>query len=129
MSAAAIGLLREAARLMRLRASAATPSPWVHDHEGGVRSPNLKAKGGKWVQRTFGGCVVNKPSNPVDPPRIMSNAEHVASWDPSTALLVADLLDEAAVRLEVGGRDPWLGVAIGVASSYLDTPATQRLTG
>jgi hypothetical protein len=71
--------LREAARLMRERANAATPGPWQHECLG---SDFCMVFAGEWM-------------------RDHHNAEHVAGWSPELAVVIADILDDAAHQLEL----------------------------
>jgi hypothetical protein len=75
-------LLREAAALMRERAEAATPGPWMR------AEPWDRAVGqvdGPWVAET---TALGQAT--------AANAEHIASWHPAVALAVADWLDAVA---------------------------------
>ena len=115
--------LRRAAALMRERAEAATGGRWAHDTEGAVRSTAIVASGSKWTAKRYGGCVVNRPSNPVDGSRANANADHIASWHPAVALAVADLLD-AHADAELGdgydeSRDLTLQYLLRIARAYL----------
>jgi hypothetical protein len=112
--------LRDAARLMRERAQAATPGPWQHECMGSdfcmvfvpartIREhqpPVARFSAGEWM-------------------RDHRNAEHVASWSPEMALVIADLVDDAAYQLEVFGdrsRCGWpaaIALALTIARTYL----------
>jgi hypothetical protein len=67
-----VELIREAARLMRQRAEAATEGPWTAHPDGLV-----------WPQRL---------GDPVSGSTQVEDAEHIASCHPGAMLLVADLL-------------------------------------
>jgi hypothetical protein len=71
-----VDLIREAARLMRQRAEAATEGPWTAHPDGLV-----------WAERL---------GDPVSGSTEIEDAEHIASWHPSVVLLVADWLDGVA---------------------------------
>jgi len=76
--------LRRAAALMRERALPATPGPWVADGlEGTLSAPD-------------GGVLHVQMWSDAD-------AEHIASWHPSVALAVADLLDAVARAVDLSG--------------------------
>lgn len=77
-----VELLRKAARLMRERASDATPGPWKPDAEV------VKVDERRHVADAFG--LADK----------WPNAAHIASWHPAVALAVADWLDQKAGHLE-----------------------------
>lgn len=93
--------LREAARLMRERAEAATPGRWDADGDerGDVYNPG----------------VHNYPPDGTDPVwvaecgpvegRGYQDAEHIAGWHPVVALLVADWIDCHGRDLASAGGD------------------------
>lgn len=93
-------ILREAAALMRARAEAATPGPWLAIVGSGpkrrvqqtalVGVADLRGHGEKGCLAVFAG--LNK--------RRADDAEHMAAWHPPVALAVADYLDHAAARAE-----------------------------
>ena len=105
--------LRTAAKWMRKRAEAATPGPWrpvsalyqddafsaVLDDRGDVDDPRT------WLVGSGLGAV--NPAGTVD---------HIASWQPSVALAVADWLEEEAAHEFAPDPDP----ALAVARAYLD---------
>lgn len=99
-------LLREAAALMRERAEAATPSPWLAD---------VKDDGRAWV-------FIYDEMDSLSLHGYPNDAEHIASWHPAVALAVADWLDRIAWTWEfeptlqgrVGGDE-----ALAVARAYL----------
>jgi hypothetical protein len=74
-----VDLIREAVRLMRQRAEAATEGPWTAHPDGLV-----------WAERL---------GDPVSGSTEIEDAEHIASWHPSVALLVADALERVAWAL------------------------------
>lgn len=82
---------REAARLMRERAEAATPGPWgdpTEVHYG-----------------DFGWYVHGSPAGETeDTPRGQNDAAHIASWHPAVALAVAAWLDDVATDAEYSER-------------------------
>lgn len=100
-----IETLREAARLMRERAEAATSGRWYRDAYAEVRAPL-----GPVVSHDEG-VAVNEP-----------DAGHIASWDPAVALSVADWLDGVASRWLPSlyeGMLPNQDAALNVARTYL----------
>ncbi|MBX6749984.1 MAG: hypothetical protein IRY85_10015 [Micromonosporaceae bacterium] len=103
-------MLREAARLMRERANAATPGPW---------SVELVGEGRAWVN--LPGCPHGWGMH-----GFPAEAEHVASWHPAVALAVANSLERAATGLHdlvTGGHKPaadgWISTCVAVARAYL----------
>ncbi len=97
--AAEVELLREAARLMRERASGATQGRWEADAE------TVSVTGEtRYVCDTFG--LADK----------WPNAQHIASWDPAVALAVADLLDTLT---EYDWSDERHSTALTLARRYL----------
>ncbi len=94
--------LRAAARLMRERAQAATPGPWIVAglHRQGVAS--TAHHGGTT------GVVGLGYTQEID-------ATHIASWHPAVALAVADWLDEEAAWTGQGDDKH----ALAVARAYL----------
>jgi len=81
--------LREAARLMRERAQAATPGVWREMHLGSEGC--MVINDGRLRERrrvAFFGCKEWKADH--------ADASYVASMQPSVALAVADLLDKIA---------------------------------
>lgn len=101
-------ILREAATLMRERASTATPGPWFtgRTHTGcvcyGCGDP-LESKAGNQIYkvsvypegRNADSVWLTGPRGH-DEPLAAADSEHVASWNPMVALAVADWLDHAA---------------------------------
>lgn len=101
-------VLREAAALMRERAEAATPTPWVVKRAH-PDMPAYVAHEGWWV-------IASRTEQ--------WDAEHIASWHPAVALAVADLLDaQAAIIEEHGAFFDIEGMgdanALAVARAYL----------
>jgi hypothetical protein len=114
--------LREAARLMRARAEAATPGPWVvADCEGELQVWRESAL--RHVRRDDNGNVVgySRPAcytatnliyehdldtwdsgEEQDDDERRDTAAHIASWHPAVALAVADWLNYEAERAEMG---------------------------
>lgn len=107
--------LREAARLMRVRAEAATPGRWDADGDerGDVYNPgvhNYPPDGTETVWVAECGPVEG---------RGYQDAEHIAGWHPAVALAVADWLDRAA-HTATGLPDHCADVlALAVARAYL----------
>lgn len=107
-----VDLLRRAAALMRERAEAATVGPWWAE--------------GAWFHGDVPWPIVGHGSTGADvvahtARRDGSDAENIASWDPSVALLVADSVDLAADWTEEhpGSWPPWCKKALAVARAYL----------
>ena len=115
--------IRRAAALMRERAEAATPGPWL-----GVIG---KFKDAEWP------CVIAAQGDPNDPRTWLmgagngaANAEadatHSGSWHPLVALAVADWLEASAataVRAEAEGASVHPdSYALKVARAYLGEP-------
>jgi hypothetical protein len=120
--------LREAARLMRERAEAATPGPWRFTDSEAV---NDVWDGGMVVVSTDADPIANVLDEWYEPdpgePAPINDAEHIASWHPAVALAVADALDLAAnlappdphhgnERCETCG---WVSALASVARAYL----------
>jgi hypothetical protein len=112
--------LREAASLMRERAAAATPGPWLAATGSGPKRrkqqvallgvESLRGQGEKGCLAVFAGLNEHRADD----------AEHAASWHPSVAPAVADWLDDVAQRwkfpaLAYNDSDH----ALAVASAYL----------
>ena len=83
-------ILRRAASLMRERAEAATPGPWRAEYS-----------------KKSGHCVIDDEStNCLDSVartthyRDSADADHIASWHPAVALLVAAMLEREAEVLD-----------------------------
>ncbi len=109
--------LRQAAALMRERAEAATPSPWVLWVDGIYRNPEQNDQG--WLQYDARIAEVgDDPDDFVTEP----DADHIASWHPAVALAVADWLDHAAESADLN-RTPYVDdhyrAALKVATAYL----------
>jgi hypothetical protein len=111
-------LLRRAAAKMRVTAEAATPGPWVARMEGTY----------PWVALyTDPDLIADEFDLPhVEPTgdHTPGDCPHIASWHPTVALLVADLLDGHAGVLDVVGEfalkpDSLTGRALAVARAYL----------
>ena len=117
--------LRKAAALMRERAEAATPGPWVYAYESvtvEVDGCTCGTQGGPWGHES--GCGLELPHVEASAP----DAEHIASWHPAVALAVADWLDAEAdvdeVAREMGGRGHTEeSQCVAVARAYLGSDA------
>lgn len=113
--------LREAARLMRERATAATPSG--EDPYGWYTPDGQRMYGGT----TEGGCCTGLVYDVDDDcdscsctaPTLVT-AAHIASWHPAVALAVADWLD-AEVDLAGLEVETVMTAALAVARAYLGT--------
>jgi hypothetical protein len=118
----------QAAALMRQRAQAATPGPWLWD--GGAYDGS-RGVGCVWTTApsVLGGTIATADMNDLYPRSGYSpqgDMKHIASWHPVVALAVADWLDHEADRIELGGPD--IGVvttpgevrhSLAVARAYL----------
>lgn len=114
------GLLRRAAALMRERADAAIPPPWLAEGVGGIRMDGQRD-----------GYQVMSPPNRIARCQYgnwngRENAEHIASWHPAVALAVADWLDNEALVWDrvgpsagVAATAPAYALPVAVASAYL----------
>lgn len=116
-------VLRQAAALMRERAEAATPSPWVAEYRV------VRATGSSTRTISFNEppVIFQGPGRFHLVPRGEqgANAALAASWHPAVALAVADLLDEYA-RLWEASEDsgemahaPLGRYFLAVATAYL----------
>ena len=103
--------LRRAASLMRERAEAASPSPWV-DTVWPKEIPGVYSQA---IEDTRG--FDPEIARTLDKP----DAEHIASWHPAVALAVADWLDVTA--RDVGTSTLAFHAAIAVARAYLGADA------
>ena len=97
--------LREAARLIRERAQAATPGPWHTINQYVWRDGADQCPGESPVVR--------------DGVETEADAEHIASWHPVVALAVADLLDALAGEPVLYEDNPVVRKALAVADAYL----------
>ena len=84
-------ILRRAASLMRERAEAATPGPWVAsiDNPHFFRQPSVQAPDQGHDEEWVAECKDARYHG-------ASDAEHIASWHPAVALAVADWLEQHA---------------------------------
>lgn len=98
-----VELIREAARLIRERAEAATPGPW-ESLDGGDRLIAWKLDPSGQFDDDWD-YVVDEPIGN------SANAEHIASWHPGVALLVADWLDIGANPYACVDREPMVALA------------------
>jgi hypothetical protein len=87
-----VDILRRAATLMRERASAATAGPWTHGHEGLQGGEVIRGADVRVARVYKNGWPEYLPD--------CENAEHIASWHPGVAFLVANMLEAVA--------DAWL---------------------
>lgn len=99
-----VELIREAARLIRQRAEAATKGPWLADGS----EIYSEFHGGPWVGETL-----------ADDSRTTSaNSEHIASWHPGVALAVVSLLESLADLYAAGFAEPQ-PLVLAIARAYL----------
>lgn len=88
-----VDLLRRAAKEMREKAEAATPSPWTNDgHDDDEGGCSLLGGGVHCSSAEYGIAYTTAFTNR----RCDEDAEHIASWHPAVALAAADLLDMCA---------------------------------
>jgi hypothetical protein len=93
-----IARIREAARLIRQRAEAATEGPW-ESLDGGDRLVAWKLDPSGRFDDDFDYVVDEPIAN-------AANAEHIASWHPGVALAVAALLNSLADLYAAGIAEP-----------------------
>jgi hypothetical protein len=86
--------LREAARLMRERAEAATPGPW-HSDTIQPRDCVVWGPGEKWLTNVADGSC-RDPRHVVAFDQDAANSDHIGGMHPLVALAVADWLDAEA---------------------------------
>jgi hypothetical protein len=96
--------LRRAAALMRERAEAATPGPWIGEYSGHTGHVVMDAESTSALDHVAS-CSHY---------RAAFDSEHIASWHPTVALAVADLLDVIATWDWVADPE-----ALAVARAYL----------
>jgi hypothetical protein len=101
-------VLRQAADLMRKRASTATPGLWQAGQD--VDSGEHFIYDERWTEL----------AQVAEWSRWLGNPEHIASWSPLVALAVADWLDNQADTTCDCGVDE---SALLVANAYLGNPA------
>lgn len=116
--------LRRAAKLMRERAEAAAPGPWL-----GVTGIFRE---GEWP------CVITAQGDPKDPQTWLlgagngganreADADHAGFWHPLVAAAVADLLDREAALIDAQvfpQSDPDMEkYPLAVARAYLGEPS------
>lgn len=123
-------ILRRAAALMRERAEAAMPGPWVRSGSSIETDHSCSLSHDCWpVADTYSG---RKPDgSQQSPSRLRDDAEHIASWHPAVAIAVADWLDVHAGDLaSSGGHLPSCDSpgdvehALAVARAYLGEEAS-----
>lgn len=115
--------LREAARLMRERAQAATKGPWEHPLDCEVTFGHQQ-QGNRHIATWIATTDAGDEDTPAE-----ENAEYIASMHPGVALAVAGWLDDEAAGYEVydaetqafraGDRDGDLDPAVTTARVYL----------
>lgn len=87
MSESPAETLRRAARLIRERAGGCEPRRWHWEALGEKKYPQRVSSDGNLA--IIAECFTDPAHRPYE-------AEHIASWHPLVALVVADLLDERA---------------------------------
>jgi hypothetical protein len=109
--------LRAAAALIRERANAATPGPWVTtgkaDRYGGLVS--LSAPADEEEIDGYGGTLIGETLR-------RGNRAHIASWPPAVAFAVADLIDTILKVGPVDGGAEW-DATVTLAKAYLGVTA------
>jgi len=125
-------ILREAAALMRSRAEAATPGPWMVDDE----HPHIVMRPDK-PGFSWDGTAVTAIQEDDFGLTDHADAEHIASWHPAVANAVADYLSGEAAHFDRNygpgphhedALDTGLRRALAVARAYL-TPTTPATAG
>lgn len=124
--------LREAARLMRERAQAATPGPW----ENPLHNEVTHGYAFEWPSRHIATWIATCDSGDEDvsEEQEVANAQHIAGMHPLVAAPFADLLEAAAFCGCMEGDDHWelRSAAIRAARAYLgtdDSPPAVRVSG
>jgi hypothetical protein len=106
-----VELIREAARLIRQRAEAATPGPWEVEGSRSIVGPEgMKPKLAGHVVCSVGAWDRGVPSE--------ADAEHIASWSPDKALPVAALLESLADLYAAGFAEPQ-PLVLAIVNAYL----------
>ena len=93
-------ILRRAASLMRERAEAATSGPWEFRPRRGTESMFDNPATIGFVDAAGYFVMLREGTWTTE-----NDMGYIASWHPAVALAVADMLDEAALTVEVMG--PW----------------------
>jgi hypothetical protein len=124
--------IRRASALMRSRVAAASPSPWLADTavEGDAvvwGAPKLHDGESRKFVGNIAAAVL--PHEVRSDWTVMfdtqtANAEHIAGFQPSVGLAVADLLDSAADSYEHGDDTPFIGLVLSIALTYLQDHAS-----
>lgn len=104
--------LARAAKLIRERASAAVPGPWLVSDGNHVavpmaQLPNPSARG-------MNAAHPYELAGPTD-----ATTRHIASWHPGAALPIAAMLDEIAQDWESARYRPWAPSVVNAARAYL----------
>jgi hypothetical protein len=115
--------LRQAAAKMRERAEAATPGPWIPLGQSiAVEGERCNCGVSGEAAALYGHepmCRLEGPIVQAD----VSDIEHIASWHPAVALLVAKILThEADIEEQYGA--PASTLAVDLAHEYLGDPVT-----
>lgn len=120
-----VDLIARAARLMRERAQAASPGPWLVQQNGsilhsGPSTSSLNERLGTYVVASVGAYDLGLPSD--------ADAQYIGSWHPAVALAVADWLDIGANPYACVDSAPMLAVArayLGEADPQAVAPAVE----
>jgi len=108
---AIVAYLREAARLMREWANAATPGPWQRYGMTGVAATDGDVVGEQPIVCEDCGWRVAVTGCATD-----ADAQHIASWHPGVTVIVADLMEAVAD----GAPERVVEISLTLARAYLE---------